>query len=299
MRFGHFCYPMNFDASRDLQVIEDCLKEAQLVEELGWDAIWFAEHNFTGEVVYADPLMFASAVAVKTSRILLGFGVVEMALHHPVRLAIQTSVLDNISRGRLIVGTGRGSNLNAFEYAGFGTTVSEGHERLEEAEDLLIKAWTTENLRYEGEYWQVAFPAVRPRPYQKPHPPLARACISEESIRAMAKIGRPVMLRGRPASAEGWARVSGCIGTPCYQQVSTSRRWKERWTSRGSGERHMWPRPTTKLWKSSCRLIRLPMSTSTVSERSGTRSTSPCVNRPLLFLAPPTREHRFPLATSS
>ena len=203
MRFGHFFYPMNFDSSRDLQVMEDCLREAQLVEELGWDAIWFAEHNFTGEVVYGDPLVFASAVAVKTSRVLLGFGVVEMALHHPVRLAIQTSVLDNISRGRLIVGTGRGSNLNSFEYAGFGTTVSEGHERLEEAEDLLVKAWTTENLRYEGKYWQVAFPAIRPRPYQKPHPPLARACISEDSIRAMGKIGRPVMLRGRPASAEG------------------------------------------------------------------------------------------------
>ena len=43
MRFGHFFYPMNFDASRDYEAIEDCLLEAELVEQLGFDAIWIAE----------------------------------------------------------------------------------------------------------------------------------------------------------------------------------------------------------------------------------------------------------------
>ena len=201
MRFGHFFYPMNFDSSRDHQVIEECLLEAELVERLGYDAIWFAEHHFIGETVYGDSLVFAAAVAVKTQKVILGLGVVEMALHNPVRLAIQTSLLDNLSRGRLIVGTGRGSNFNAFEYIGFGTTVSEGRERLLEAEDLLVKAWTTEELDYQGEYWQVSFPSVRPRPYQKPHPPLARACVSNESLISMAKIGRPVLLNGRSVEA--------------------------------------------------------------------------------------------------
>ena len=201
MRFGHFFYPMNLDPSGDAQAIEDCLYEAGLVEELGLDAIWFAEHHFVGEVVYGDSLLFASAVAVKTSRVLLGLGIVELALHNPVRLAIQTALLDNLSRGRLVVGTGRGSNYNAFEYVGFGTTVAAGRQRLAEAEDLLVKAWTTENLEYKGEFWQVSFPSIRPRPYQKPHPPLVRACISEESVKEMARIGRPVLLRGRSVNA--------------------------------------------------------------------------------------------------
>ena len=52
MRFGHFFYPMNFDPSRDHQAIEDCLQEAELVEELGFDAIWIAEHHFIGEAIY-------------------------------------------------------------------------------------------------------------------------------------------------------------------------------------------------------------------------------------------------------
>ena len=140
-------------------------------------AIWISEHHFIGEAVYGDALVFAAAVAMKTQRVLLGLGVVEMALHNPVQLAIQTALLDNLSRGRLVVGTGRGSNFNSFEYVGFGTTVAEGQERLPEAEDLLVQAWTTENLDYRGKYWQVTFPAVRPRPYQKPHPPLARAVV--------------------------------------------------------------------------------------------------------------------------
>ena len=201
MRFGHVLYPMNVDPSRDTQAIEDCLQEAELVEELEFDAIWIAEHHFIGEAIYGDPLVFAAAVAMKTRRVKIGMGILEMALHNPVQLAIQTSLVDNLSNGRLIVGTGRGSNYNAFEYVGFGTTVAEGRNKLEEAEDLLVKAWTTEGLDFHGKYWNVTFPAVRPRPYQKPHPPLARACLSNESIINMGQIARPVLFRGRSVEA--------------------------------------------------------------------------------------------------
>jgi alkanesulfonate monooxygenase SsuD/methylene tetrahydromethanopterin reductase-like flavin-dependent oxidoreductase (luciferase family) len=119
---------------------------------------------------------------------------VELALHHPVRLAVQTALLDHLCQGRLIVGTGRGSAYNAYEYIGFGTTLETGNEMLPEAEALLVKAWTSEDVRHEGRFWQVAFPELRPRPYQQPHPPLVRACISEGSVGAMAKIGRPILI---------------------------------------------------------------------------------------------------------
>ena len=195
MRFGHFLYPMKFDDTRDQQEIAACLDEVQLAEELGMDAIWFAEHYFTGECVYGDPLVFASAVAVKTKQIMLGFGIIELPLHNPVRVAIQTALLDNLCQGRLVVGTGRGSNYNAYEYVGFGSNPALGADQLDEAEELLVKAWTTENLDFQGKHWQVSFPGVRPRPYQKPHPPLARACSTTPSVIEMAKIGRPVLLR--------------------------------------------------------------------------------------------------------
>ena len=197
MRFGHFFYPMKFDDSRDAQEIQECLEEAELVEALGFDAIWIAEHYFTGECVYGDPLVFATAVAMRTSRVMLGFGIIELPLHNPVRVAMQTALLDNLARGRLIVGTAKGSNYNAFEYLGFGTDPARGVAVMEEAEELMVTAWTQDNVDFQGQHYQVSFPSVRPRPYQKPHPPLARACINRESIMEMARIGRPILLRGR------------------------------------------------------------------------------------------------------
>ena len=67
----------------------------------------------------------------------------------------------------------------------------------------MIKAWTTDNLEFKGEYFDVSVPYMRPRPYQKPHPRLARACLNAESIAEMARIGRPVLLRGRSTNHVG------------------------------------------------------------------------------------------------
>ena len=194
MRFGTFVFSISHDPSEDHQVIENTLREVELAEAIGFDAVWLTEHHFDGAVAYADPLVFGAAVAMRTRRVRIGFAVVEMALHHPIRLAVQTSLLDNLSRGRLIVGTGRGSAYNEFEYLGFGTTMDEGRQMMAEAEDLLVKAWTGEDVEHKGKYWHLSFPRLRPPPYQKPHPPLVRACIGEASMLEMARIGRPVLI---------------------------------------------------------------------------------------------------------
>jgi len=194
VRFGSFVFSISADREYDHQVIENTLREVELAEEIGMDAVWLTEHHFDGAVAYADPLVFGAAVASRTKRVRIGFAVVEMALYHPVRLAVQTALLDHLSQGRLIVGTGRGSAYNEYEYLGFGVTMEEGLEMLPEAEELLVKAWTCENIDHNGRFWKASFPTLRPRPYQKPHPPLVRACISEESVVEMAKIGRPVLI---------------------------------------------------------------------------------------------------------
>ena len=194
MRFGSFVFPVSHTPANDAAVIDNTLREVELAEELGFYAVWLTEHHFDGACAYADPVVFAAAVAARTTRVKIGFAVVEMAFTHPVRLAAQTALLDNLSHGRLIVGIGRGSAYNAYEYIGFGTTMEEGARSLAEAEDLLVKAWTEVNLRHEGQFWNVGFPLLRPRPYQKPHPPLVRACIGEASTMEMARIGRPILM---------------------------------------------------------------------------------------------------------
>ena len=118
MRFGSFVFSISGDPKGDHQVIDNALREVELAEAIGLDAVWLTEHHFYGAVAYADPLVFGAAVAMKTQRVRIGFAVVELALHHPVRLAVQTALLDHLSQGRLIVGTGRGSAYNEYEYIG-------------------------------------------------------------------------------------------------------------------------------------------------------------------------------------
>jgi len=196
MKFGSRIAPVSHHPDDDSEVIDGTLREVDLAEAAGMDAVWLTEHHFSGECAYADPLVFGAAIAARTSRIKIGFAVLQMALRDPVLLATQTALLDNLSHGRLIVGTGRGTAINHFEYVGFGTTMEEGAKKLAEAEDLLVKAWTCENLQFKGNYWEVSFPMLRPRPLQKPHPPLARACLSEDSVANMAKVGRPILIGG-------------------------------------------------------------------------------------------------------
>ncbi len=236
MRFGTFMFPLSRNPENDGQVIDSALREAELAEEVGFDAVWLTEHHFDGTTAYVDPLTFGAAVAVRTKRVKIGFAVVQLALHHPVRLAAQATLLDNLSHGRLIVGIGRGSSFNHYEYIGFGLTLEEGRQRLAEAEDLLVKAWTTENLRYEGKFFHVAFPMLRPRPYQKPHPPLVRACSSEGSIVAMAKVGRPILLAVH--SKEDISRLLG-IYHEAMQEAGLSEETAERVLDETWVARHM------------------------------------------------------------
>jgi alkanesulfonate monooxygenase SsuD/methylene tetrahydromethanopterin reductase-like flavin-dependent oxidoreductase (luciferase family) len=194
MKFGNFLFPDSRDPERDGAVIDETLSEAWLSDELGVDVIWLAEHHFDGICAYVDPITFAGALATSTRRSKIGFAVVQTALHHPIRLAEQLAVLDNITKGRLIVGLGRGSSYNIYDYQGFGIDHREAQERLEESEKILVEAWTREGLTHRGKYWSLDVPMLRPRPYTKPHPVIIRAASSEASMLELARQGRPFLM---------------------------------------------------------------------------------------------------------
>src|SRR3954451_6518715 len=107
MKFGNFLFPDSRDPERDGQVIDETLREAMLSDDLGIDVVWLGEHHFDGICAYADPIGFGGALAIALKRAGLGFAVLQTSLHHPIRLAEQLAVLDNLTKGRLIVGLGR------------------------------------------------------------------------------------------------------------------------------------------------------------------------------------------------
>ena len=194
MKFGDFLFPESRDPAGDGTIIDESLAEARLCDELGMDAVWLAEHHFDGNCAYVDPLTFAAALAVATRRAQLGFAVIQTSLYHPIRLAEQLALLDHLSKGRLILGLGRGTFYNIYEYQGYGLDADEAQARFEEAEEIIRRSWIEDAFEHHGKFWQLRVPRLRPRPYTKPHPEIYRAASSEHSLTAYGRQGRPILL---------------------------------------------------------------------------------------------------------
>ena len=168
-----------------------------------------------------------------------------MSLHHPIRMAEQMALIDNISRGRLVVGLGRGTAYNIYDYQGYGIDPDEAHERLLEAEDIMVKAWTTENFEHRGKFWTLRLPRLRPRPYTMPHPPIIRACASEEAMLDMARAGRPFLMNVQTNEVTRH-RMDLLPQRRCASAGSTRPPWRATSPRPGSGAISSWPRPTPR-----------------------------------------------------
>ncbi len=162
------------------QYYEQILKQVELEEELGFDAVWFGEHHYSGYSFGSPPVM-AMAAAGRTKRIRLGTGVSLIPFNHPIRLAEEYAMLDVLSGGRLEYGIGRGFLKYSHEI--FGIDEDENHARYHEGTDLIVKAWTSDGpFSYDGKFWKLKDYTFFPKPLQQPHPPIfASAIITPES----------------------------------------------------------------------------------------------------------------------
>jgi len=148
------------------------LEQVQTAEELGFGCAWFTEHHFElfGGMM-PNPQLFMAAATQRTRRIHLGTSVILLPLHHPLRIAEDTAMLDVLSHGRLEVGVGRGMPHTPF--ALFGANPPTVQQQLEEEIAILRTAWCQETFTWEGQFLRCSEPVtVRPRPVQQPHPPL-------------------------------------------------------------------------------------------------------------------------------
>jgi alkanesulfonate monooxygenase SsuD/methylene tetrahydromethanopterin reductase-like flavin-dependent oxidoreductase (luciferase family) len=207
MQFGWLTLSLSPSPDEDAKRIDNLIEQACSAERLGFSDVWLTEHYFTGESVYSDSLMFAAALAMKTERIRIGFAVVQMPFHHPVRLAVQLALLDNLSKGRIDVGIGKGTVYNEYEFVGHGLRSTDSRERMEEAVDIIERAWRESPLTYDGKFHKVHIPAIRPKPVQQPGPPLWRSVISPGSFRDCGRLGVPILTARLPVARikEQWA----------------------------------------------------------------------------------------------
>src|SRR3954464_4054585 len=147
----------------DTQIYDEDLGLGDLAEPLGFDSLWTVEHHNTPYTMIPDPTQLLSYYAGRTSRIDMGTMVMVLPWHHPLHVAENIALLDNLLRGRkLFVGFGRGAS--AKEYDPLPVKMEESREMDMESLDVVRLGLSRERFSYEGKHYAVCETSVRPRP---------------------------------------------------------------------------------------------------------------------------------------
>lgn len=205
MEFGWYVeFHRQVAGQSDTDAFAQGLAQVEQAEHWGLDAIWLAEiHQQAARSVMSVPMTIGAAIAARTSRIKIGMAVQVLPLCHPLRLAEESATVDQISRGRLLMGVGRSGNPRA--YAAYGVPYGESRERFYETLDVLKLAWTQPSFSYEGRFLRFDEARAVPRPYQQPHPPIRIAGASEDTFPVLGKLGYPLFVAVRSGSLPGLA----------------------------------------------------------------------------------------------
>ncbi|HEY7627834.1 MAG TPA: TIGR03619 family F420-dependent LLM class oxidoreductase [Ilumatobacteraceae bacterium] len=191
-------YSMNFGTCADPDV---AVEIAQHAEAAGFESVWTGEHvalprhppewfTMPSTLPFLDTVVAMTLLAAHTSTLKIGSGVLELPLHHPVRLAKQLASIDHISHGRLVVGVGVG--YLEPEFKAMGVDLSERSERMDEFIGAMRALWTMAEPEFHGRHVDVDGVDAHPRPVQPGGPPVL--------IGGLSGLARRRAIR----SANGW-----------------------------------------------------------------------------------------------
>ncbi len=181
----------------DDQVWDEELRLARLAADLGFDVLWSAEHHFFDYSFCPDNLQLMTYLAGVCPNVGLGTAAVILPWHDPLRVAEQAAVLDNLCKGRLRLGLGRG--LARREFAAFRGTMNESRERFDEAAPMIVEALRTGFMEGDGKFYRQPRIEIRPRPQHSFDDRIYAVASSEDSVEAAARLGaHMVMFSDRP-----------------------------------------------------------------------------------------------------
>ncbi|MBT6973963.1 MAG: LLM class flavin-dependent oxidoreductase [Rhodospirillaceae bacterium] len=172
-------------------VYERAFQRMEIMDKTGYDAVWLAEHHFSTYSVCPSVHLMGTHIAARTENLRIGTAVSLDSFYHPLRLAEEVALLDNISGGRVNWGAGRG--FDATEHKIFGVEPKESYPRFREAVDIVLKAWGDDKLNHQGEFWQFEDVEVLPKPLQDPIP-VWLAATSLEALEWTAQRGHSIMM---------------------------------------------------------------------------------------------------------
>ena len=167
------------------EVYDQHLREAALAEELGYHSYYIIEHQNSHVGQNTAPSVYLSAVAQRTTKLRIGVMIYQLPFYNPMRLAQEAAMLDQLSHGRLEFGTGIG--VAEHEFIRWNLNFFERQKMASEALDIIVKAWTQEEVTYNGQYWQYDEALPVPKPFQQPHPPVWVGAHSPASLEYAAR----------------------------------------------------------------------------------------------------------------
>ena len=173
MKFGYYLlntYVPELDGESP-ELYARWLEQIDAAEDLGFNSLWVTEHHFRyfGGMM-PSPSVLLAAAAQRTRNMRLGAAVSILPMHNPLRIAEEFAMVDLLSNGRVILGAGRG--MHPTEYKVFSADWDTAQQRLPEALDIVIRAWTGGEFEWAGKHYSFPKVAVFPKPIQKPHPPI-------------------------------------------------------------------------------------------------------------------------------
>lgn len=150
------------------RMYKDAIEQAQLAEDLGFDALCIPEHHFINYLVHPQPLLTAVRVAAATRAIRIITSVLVLPFYDMRRLAGEICQADCLTDGRIEIGVGRGAF--AYEFDRFGVPVSESRDRFDDALALLEALLSGQETSWKSAWYDFDSLAITPTGVQKPIP---------------------------------------------------------------------------------------------------------------------------------
>jgi alkanesulfonate monooxygenase SsuD/methylene tetrahydromethanopterin reductase-like flavin-dependent oxidoreductase (luciferase family) len=191
MKFSSFHLFHQHPGWSEREVFEYNIELVEFLEEMGFDGMWAAEHHFRDYGLCNNIPGLLSFMAARTSKLRLGTGIVVLPLHNPVLVAEEIAQLDMLSNGRVNFGVGRGYQSGEFDR--FGIDITEARDRFDEALDLILRLWREDNVTHRGQYYRCDDATLKPKPIQRPGPPVYVASISPDTVKRCAQRGLPIL----------------------------------------------------------------------------------------------------------
>lgn len=207
----------HFDPERGNQLYHRYLDELEYAERLGFDGIAVNEHHQSAYGLMPSPNIMAAALARRTERAqIMVLGNAIGIRGNPLRVAEEIAMLDHITDGRVVSGFVRGIG---WEYFAHSINPTRSRDRFNEAHDLIIKAWTSDELfQWLGHNYEYRYVNLWPRPLQRPHPPIyIPGAGSTETMKFVAERGYTFMSVYAPTRVvrqwfDGYRRAAEEIG---------------------------------------------------------------------------------------